>query len=389
MAKKSRRAGSIIERPPGSGRWRVTLYVGEVEDKDGRTKRRYLSRTVKGTKRDAELVLAELLKAREMGDTTVDAKTRLSDFAATWLDTLTTNATVRPRTAADYRSILNRYVLPTLGRYRIGRLQPTHLRRLYGELRERGLAARTVRQAHEVVRNLLNAAVRDGIIARNPATLAANVLPKEERREPTTIERDKLVAFLDAAETAAEGPLWTVLLLTGLRPSEALALRWSDIDLEGRRLRVQRVLVERAGVAHAFAPPKSQTSRRTVPLAARVVAALRAQRKAQATARLFAGEKWKDQGLVFTNTTGGPLRQSNLRPKFVKLLDAAGLPRIRPYDLRHSCATLLLEDGEDIAVVSAMLGHSSLALTAKHYAHVTERRKRDAVGRWDRLAGGA
>src|SRR5690606_5933706 len=158
-------------------------------------------------------------------------------------------------------------------------------------------APRTIRSVHEVLRNALEAAVEDRLLRSNPAAtrVARKAIPRAPRTERRTVRRDELPAFLAAAENDPYGALWAVMPFGGLRPEEALALRWSD--LHGDRIRIARVLVERSGVPLHYEEPKSEASRRTVPLPGAVVSLLKAQRKRVAELRLLAGDKWKDEDL--------------------------------------------------------------------------------------------
>jgi integrase len=169
----------------------------------------------------------------------------------------------------------------------------------------------------------------------------------------------------------------------GLRPSEALAVRWSDVDLDVGLLQVRRALERRSG-AYAFKEPKSRTSRRTIPLPAICVEALLAHRGRQAAERLAAGEHWVDLDLVFTTPIGSPLNRTEMSRQFTRLLAAAGVPHRRLYDCRHTAATLLLAQGVPARVVMETLGHSSYALTMETYTHVLPSVMREAADAMDR-----
>jgi integrase len=362
MARRPR--GTITEK--GDGKWLVRLYAGMSDGK-----RQYVAELVEGGKKDAEKRLTELLRRRDKGRLGARPKGTLAAYLESWLQT-TAAPSVRARTLADYTRVLTGYVKPHIGELKLAALTPADVRGMLVALRESGLAPRTVRMAHEVLRNALEQAVSDRLISDNPARsrLVRKALPQKERKEPVTVRAEQVEAFLKAAAGTRLHALWLLQLLAGLRPSEALALRWSD--LSGNMVRVVRTLVDKAGLDLHFERPKSKSSRRGVVLPDVVVKAFVAHKRAQAEERLRAGAAWNDGDLIFPDEIGRPMRQDHIRHHFGKLAKAAGLPaKITVYGLRHSCATLLLEKGVPLKVVSERLGHSTIALTADVYSHVT------------------
>ena len=375
-------AGQIEKR--GEGVYRVRVFLG----RDARGKRRYLSRTVHGRKKDAERLLARLLRQRDTGELVDPAAVTVDDFLRDWIEACRARG-LRRRTVRDYEAVADRYIRPALGGEYVSRVTALSLARLYGALAARGLAPRTVRQVHEVSSNMLEAAVDAGLLAANPARsrVVRRAIPKAAPVERRTVRREELPAFLAACDADERwGALWLLLLLTGLRPEEALALRWADIM--GDRLRVERVLVERAGVPLHFERPKSSASRRTVVLPAAVQDRLRAHRKCVATMRLSAGDRWKDEDLVFPNLMGRPLRRCVVAEAWKRFRARAGLPEMRLYDLRHSCATLLLEEGVPLKVVAEQLGHADEGLVLRTYGHTTPGMRAQAASALEKLSAG-
>jgi integrase len=371
-------AGQIIKR--GDRTWLLRVYVGRAAD----GKRKYLNKTVRGTKKEADQELRRLLTRRDTGQLQAKPKETVSEYLDSWLET-TARPSVRSRTYQDYTDTLKRYVRPHLGDVQLARVTPVEIRAMLVKLRALGLSGRTVRKAHEVIRNALEQAVSDRLLPENPARgrLVRKALPPKERKERQTVPVEAVSAFLAAAGEDRLFAYWCVLLFGGLRPSEALALRWEDVQVD--TVNVQRVLVDRPGLALTFAPPKSQKSRRAVVLPTVTVRALREHRRQQIEERLSAGDVWQDHGLVFCNAIGQPLRQDQTRSSFKRLLKAAQLPPMRIYDLRHSNATLLLAAGEDLKVVSERLGHSTIALTADVYSHVSRGMQERAASKLDAL----
>ena len=375
MKAPGKRSGQII--PKGERKWLVRVYIG----RDGQGKRKYRSQLVHGGKKDADKKLTELLQAKNDGVLTVRPKETLNEYLDTWLDTVA-KPSVRARTLVDYTRVLDSYVRPHVGAARLANLSPVEVRAMLVKLSER-YSPRTTRMAHEVLRNALEQAVADRLIRDNPARarLVKKALPQKTLKEPVTVLADDVGTFLDAVKGERLEAFFVLQLFAGLRPSEALALRWSDVN--GNTISVTRVLVDRTKQLH-FAPPKSKTSRRAVVVPDIVVNVLREHRKRQAEERLAAGPEWDDQGLIFCTNRGEPLRQFVAQNRFSRIVKAAGLPQgLTVYSLRHSCATLLLERGIPLKIVSERLGHSTVALTGDTYSHVTrsmQEQAADALG---------
>jgi integrase len=179
--------------------------------------------------------------------------------------------------------------------------------------------------------------------------------------------------------------LFHVLLSTGLRPGEALALRWQDLDLQRGRLAVEQALVERADHSYVIGPPKTKNSYRMVTLPQGVVAALHAHRARQAQEILATGPEYERNDLAFANSLGRPADLAKIRRSFKALLKQAGLPEIKFYSLRHTSATLLSEAGEDLNTIAKRLGHSTITVTANRYAQVTPRLQQQSATKLDQI----
>jgi integrase len=374
----TRRNGQIT--PRGDRKWLVRVYLGT----DAEGKRRYHSKIIHGNKRDATTYLNEQETARDTGTVPVGDARTVGHYLNDWIRT-SVKPRLRHRTATDYGEAVRLYIKPALGARFLKSLDAPVVRGMYAEMRERGLSPRTIRKAHAVLHAALEQALRDRLVRTNVAHLAKDALPPREHKERKVLTPEEAGRLVEALERDELGVYWLLLLTSGLRPAEALALRWSD--LHGDRLHVQRAAVERKGSIR-FEEPKTSKSRRAVPLPASTVRALREHRKRQAAARLAAGGAWADQGLIFATRSGGPYRQSFLQAKFKAVLLAAELPPMRTYDLRHSCATLLLAAGESPKVVADRLGHSSVTLTLDTYSHVLPDMQRAATAKLERLVFG-
>jgi integrase len=246
--------------------------------------------------------------------------------------------------------------------------------------RQAGLAQSTVRTIYTVLRSALDIAVRDGLLARNPA--AAVRRPAVHRQDASYLSIDQAQRLLEEIRGDRLESLFRLMLATGLRRGEALALHWSDIDLERAVLRVRWTLT-RTSKGLQLGEPKTEKSRRTVPLPRSTVEVLRAHRSRQSADQLAAAEVWQDSDLVFTTEIGTPLEPRNVLRQFDKLARRAGLRNVHLHTLRHSTASFLLAAGTHTKVIQEHLGHSSYAITADIYSHVAPEQRREAADRLD------
>jgi integrase len=376
--KRGQGEGTIRQRPDGVWEARISLgYAGAR-----RRRRSFYGRT----KTEVREKMQAALRAMQAGMPVPDARLTVEQYLRGWLESL--EGTVRPATQAAYRNWILRHVIPELGRTRLAKLGPNDVQRLVNRKLAEGLSPQSVHHIRAVLRRALRRAVRWGLVARNAAALADP--PRVPHRPLVQITPEAARGILAAvAGTRIEAPV-TLTLYTGLRQGETLGLRWSDIDLDGRTLRVGLALQRLRGADGrpsrlTLVEPKTSRSRRTVDFPAAVADVLRRHRAAQAQERLTAGQLWQESvpGLVFTTATGGPLDGPTLTKSLHARLVRAGLPRWTYHDLRHGCATLLLASGTDIAVVRDILGHSTIAVTANTYAAILPSLQRAAA---DRLA---
>lgn len=285
----------------------------------------------------------------------------------------------------SYRETLRLHILPTLGRVKVQALRPDQVRALLAHKTEAGLSPRSVQIVHGTLRTMLGEAVREEIIVRNAAALVRP--PSISREEVTPWSPEDASQFLTASATHRLYALFAVGVAIGLRRGELLALRWADVDLDERVVRVRQTVQRLPEVGLIFGAPKTGKSRRTVPLPARSVKVLRSHRVRQAAEALALGPAWTDSDLVFTSTVGTVIEPRNLSRLFDQLIAAAEVRRIRFHDLRHTCASLLLAQGVPPRVVMDVLGHSQLAITMDLYTHVMPTALREAADAIDRALG--
>jgi integrase len=360
-------AGQLIKR--GERTWLVRIFLG----RDEKGKRRYANKTVRGTKKDAEKYLNAALRDNDLGTFVAPSPLTVNEFLDKWLETAL-RPSVRPNSFGSYSDVLRLYVRPVIGALRLSDLTPLHIQNLCAKLQEREpkLSARTIRYTHCVLSGALKQAVKWRILAQNPAAMVE--LPRHTRKEMLALSPEEAKRFLAAAVGDRWHALFVLALATGMRPSEYLGLKWSDVDLENGLVTVRRALIWRTWVKGGwyFGEPKTPRSRRRIPLPVSVLRALLEHRRRQAEERLKAGPCYQNFDLVFAGGEGNPVCSLDIiRRHFKPTLERAGLPQaLRLYDLRHSCATLLLSENENPKVVSERLGHANIVLTLDTYSHV-------------------
>ncbi|MBD0325229.1 MAG: tyrosine-type recombinase/integrase [Pyrinomonadaceae bacterium] len=370
-------AGQIIKKSENS--YLVRIFQG----RDANGKRRYFSKQIRGTKKEAQKYLNAVLRDQDIGVFVEPAAIPLNEYLDKWL-----SSAARPRlcerTYNDYEQILNRYVRPMIGSRKLRDVRPLEVQKLYSDMQERGLSPRSVRYTHAVLSSAFKQAVRWQMLVSNPCK--AVELPRMVRREMEALSPEAANLFLVAAAKDTHYVVFAFALATGMRPEEYLAVKWSDVDLVKGTATVQRTLQWRKSGWY-FGAPKTLRSRRTIPLPTTIVRALVGHKRQQAEARLKAGAKYQQHDFVFANDVGAPLNsQSLLRRRFKSILKRAELSNsFRLYDLRHTCATLLLLAGENPKVVSERLGHASIVLTLDIYSHVLPSMQQAATEKLERI----
>jgi integrase len=239
-----------------------------------------------------------------------------------------------------------------------------------------GLNPLTVRMVHGILSTALQKAARDRLIGSNPASGAE--LPKLRRREMQALDPRQVGRLLAASEATENRwhALWTLLVTTGLRPSEALALRWSDVGED--RVQVRGTLV-REGPGWSVTEAKTERSHRVVRVPPMAMAALREHKRRQNKEHLRAGAKYHAQDFVFAGQMGEPIDLRNAARHFKLVLRAYyPLPDIRVYDLRHTFATNTLAAGVSPLTVAKMMGHTSVVMVLEVYGHVLDGQEEEA-----------
>lgn len=370
-ARRSRGEGAITEL--SDGRFRGAVWLTRP---DGTTQRKYVrGRTRAEVTRKFEAIRTDVEAGYPDGTTT-------GAYLAEWIAAVK-GRNLRPTTVAQYARHVSSYWTPTIGRVELVKLTPLQVERAMGALRERQLSPTTIRSARTTLRAALADAMRDGKVTRNVAALVKP--PKADRPEMRALTSAEVARLVTSTREEPLGPLYALAVASGLRLGELVGLSWDDVDLDARRLTVNRAAYRQDDGSYGFAEPKTKRSRRTVMLPALAVEALRTQRARQGTARLAAGSVWQDRrGLCFTDAVGRPLAPGHVSKSFRVAADRVGLQGVRFHDLRHTAASLMLTAGVPLKVVSEALGHGSIVITADVYSHVTPDLRREAADAMDR-----
>jgi integrase len=376
MGKRGNGEGSISRRKNGGWCAQYTVYTS-----GGRKRRTLYGKT----RQEVATKLSKALADREGGLTFDAGTTTVGEYLTRWLSH-SVRDTVSQKTYERYESIVRVHLSPALGAIRLKTLTPGHVRGLYREKLDAGLAPRSVLHIHRTLSKALKQATDDGLIPRNAASSVKPPRPRSEEIQP--LSRDQVRTFLDTIRGDRMEALYVLAVTAGLRQGELLALKWEDVDLEGTNptLEVRRSLSETRG-RRSFVTPKSGRGRH-LRLSRWAVSALRTHRKRQLEERVRKAGLWEDNGLVFPSEVGTPMSGRNLYRAFKIRVKRASLPQtLRFHDLRHTCATLLLRQGVNSKFVQELLGHADISLTLNTYSHVLPDMGDAAAGGMDAALG--
>lgn len=313
-----------------------------------------------------------------------------------WLDTWHSEymGSVKSRTAERYESAIRVHLKPSLGATRLSVLTAPMIQDMYNRMhKERladpkaGLSPKSIKNVHGVLHEALKKAVKLGYIRVNPCEGCE--LPRIEKHEIKPLTDADAGSFLKAIQGHKYEALFTVMIFSGLRQGEALGLRWSRVDLKSGTIRIdsqlQKERIRGGGGAYKLVETKTSNIR-TITLPPSVVEVLKAHKKQQNQYKLFAGAEWGNAwDLVFTHEDGKHLSPDTTYGCFKVIAKKIGVEASRLHDLRHTYATLALQNGDDLKTVSEALGHSNIATTANIYAHVTDKMRQDSASRMESL----
>jgi integrase len=366
MTRRPRGEGSVYRR--ADGRWVASLDLGFTPG--GKRRRKVLYGRTQPEVRE------KLRKARNQlldHGTVAPTAPTVATWMRTWLDEIAAEE-VRPTTLPGYRSKVETWIIPVIGRHRLDRLAPEHVRALYRAMRDAGRAESHVRQVHAILKRALKVAVREGKVTRNVAELVNAPSTFVKASEPLT--STEVAAILEAAVGDRLESRWLVALLLGMRQGECLGLTWDRVDLDAGTLTVDRALARIKGRGLVMVPVKSKASNRVVPLEGTVLESLQRRQAAYGAERAAPG--FTDLGFVWGQANGRPRDPAADWQAWVDLLARAEVERRRLHDARHAAASALASLDVPVDVRMAILGHSTVSM-AMHYTHADAARIREAV----------
>lgn len=373
MAKiRARNEGSIYQR--ANGKWRAQVNI------DGRR----LSFAAE-TKKEGLAWILETKNQIDKGVTFEAAGTTLGEFLTEWLGTVSSSGS--KGTHFTYGWTVQKRIIPYIGNLNLMELRPDRIQRFYNHLQKEGLSKHAVAVTHKTLRVAMNHAVKLRLIGRNPCS--GTTPPRPEQTEMKFFDDRQVKALLKTARDMRDKfySLYYLAIHTGMRQSELIGLKWEDIDWNLSTVLVKRQVRHFRGTGYTFLEPKSKSGTRTINLGKQALELLENHKREQELLIRAAGEDWTCLDLVFPSGAGTPLTGSNIRRDFRKLLKVSGLPQIRFHDLRHTAASLMLNHGIPVLIVSKRLGHSKPSITLDTYGHLIPSRQEEAAQLMDNLMG--
>lgn len=359
--------GSIIKRGDS---YRVAVSLGKGQD--GKYHQHF--ETVRGNKKAADKRLSEIINTLDNGTFVKPSNQTVADFLRGWLKDYC-QANIAPHSTQTYEFFIERHIIPAIGHIPLAELKPQHLAHLYSEKLSNGrrdgkggLGLRSVRYIHTCLHKALSGALKMGLIIRNPAD--AVEAPKQNHHEMHIMSEIDMHIFLEMAKSTPYYALFYTALFTGLRRSEILALRWSDVDLLLCELFISRTIHQLHNREIFYGQPKTGKSKRSVSLSPSNAIVLREHKEAQEKLKQSLGTKISDDDLIFCKYDGKPYLPDSITHAWSNLAHKSGLNGIRLHDARHTHASLMLKQGVHPKIVQERLGHASIQITLDTYSHV-------------------
>lgn len=328
------------------------------------------------TSKDALNKMREGQRRLKQDRPVVDTKLNLGAWLTEWSET-TLEMSERKQTTKDlYRTLMKHISGHMIAKKELSKVLPSHLEQFFKDIRTAELSASTSRNLYAILSAVFKDAIRERKLSENP--LAQVARPKRVKKEARHLTAVEVRNILDNAQNLRYHTALQLIAGTGLRRGEALALHWEDIDFESRVLHVRATLA-RTNLGLNVTPPKTESAIRKVPLTNSLVEALKFHRITQDQEKASGGNKYIDKGFVFATERGEPVDPRNLFRALLIASERAGLSEVGLHTLRHSAATVMLEAGVPIHVVSRVLGHSGINITVDIYGHVSDDASRSAM----------
>jgi integrase len=377
--------GTIVTR---NGHHSIVLDKGR-DPVTGKRRQEWIA--VKGNYQEAEDQLDEMIHQLKHGNFVKPTKLTVREHFNQWLDSYVT-PNLSPATVDLYRTVVKKHVLPSLGDIVLAELKPHTIQKIYSEKLKSGLSNRTVQIIHSILHKGLENAVKTGLILRNP--MVAVECPKSQRPEMITMNETDIHLLLEFARSSPYYSLFYTLLFTGMRRSEALALKWADVDLLLLKVSVNKSLsylnTPKDGSRILLKQPKTKKSRRNISITPSNAVVLREHHQKQDEMRQSLGQPLlKDDDFVFSDIRGKPYLPNSVTHAWIKLVRRCGLNGIKLHSARHSHASLLMKQGVHPKIVQERLGHASISTTLDLYSHVVPGLQEAAAMKFDEIIIGS
>ena len=373
MAKKRANGeGNIRKRK--DGRWEGGYTAGY----DPKTGKRIIKNVLGKTQAEVKQKLSTAMEACKAVDVVRSDDYTVAEWLRTWF-ALYAKPNIRPTTARSYQGSMELHIIPRIGCIKLNKLTGRDIQKLYKDLMENGrlrkaqkskqpgLSSTTVRGIHMMLHNALDRAVKERLILRNPTEDC--IIPKVQKQEMKILHPEDMKAYLEAAEKRGVLPMFYLELVSGIRKGELVALRWEDLDVEHRTISVSKQALGGLGKELVVNRPKTENSIRAISIPQDAVDLL-----------VQAHEKHPENPYLFPSPlTGGMYHPDSVVNLHKKILKDAGLEHIRFHDLRHTFATMALQNGVDVKTVSNMLGHYDAGFTLRTYTHTTRQKQDEAA----------
>ena len=369
--------GSMRRRSKNS--WEFTIDQGRGAD--GKRRRKFVS--FKGTKAQAQQKLRDLLSAQDKGIPIAKEKVTVAQWFVRWMAEYVVPNT-RQKTIERYQGLIDRHIVPTIGRIALAKLTPSDIQSLEANLIAGGMAPKGAEMVHIVISGAYKYALRMEVVWRNPAK--AVTPPKVTRKEvePPEIARVKRILALAEMEGHPLFPCLYLIAYTGIRRGEALGLRHQDLNLEAGTISIVQSVGRTLQQGIVIEPTKTSAGRRAIDIDDGTVTILRVHIGEQVLRRMELEGVYQDNGLVFPGPLGEPLNPMALTRAYQSFAGRLGIESARLHDLRHFHASVMLQNGASLLLVSRRLGHASVSTTGDVYGHLLPGAQKEAANAFAR-----
>jgi len=368
MARRGKNEGTIYQLPSGS--WRAQIFINGIR----------LGETRK-SKTEAQKWLRDTLGEVDRGFTGLGSNVLLSSFLNEWLSLRST--AIKASTSDLYECTIRNHIIPYIKGLKLSEITPQKIQWLYLKNEQDGVGKRTIRVIHSILNSSLAKAVKLGAIHTNPVQVVPP--PIYENPEMSIYSEFEITQLLIAVRDTPLDALVHLAITTGMRQSELLALKWSDINWERNYISVGRQLLRKYKNRDFYASLKTRSGKRTISIGISTIQKLRGHQRNQSALKTRTEEHWQDNDLVFPSNAGTPMHQRNLLRLFKKILNESGLREIRFHDLRHTSASMMLNNGISPIIVAKRLGHSKVSITLDTYGHLIPEMQQESANYIDNL----